>query len=145
MAERGNVQRRGSSTNLIGRVGQTTTSLPTGTSESYFNTFFTTHGTMNISEDTYYPTIQYISGICDDKISILTSPVTKIIGYIDQKVYEPFNLQAGGGGAINYYRMRGYYTLGSVYEYWVVSEEPSLTPPSGHSLTNIVIASTWQV
>ena len=43
-----------------------------------------------------------------------------------------------------FYLMRGYYVAGAVNEYWVVSGSPGVTPPSGHSLTNIVILETWQ-
>lgn len=44
-----------------------------------------------------------------------------------------------------YYKMRGYYTIGSVYETYIVTGSPSLTVPSGHVLTNIIVASTWTV
>ncbi len=54
----------------------------------------------------------------------------------------------GGGGDIvttTYYKMRGYYTIGSVYETYVVADSPSPTPPSGHILTDVVIIDTWIV
>jgi hypothetical protein len=35
------------------------------------------------------------------------------------------------------FKMTGYYMTGSVYESWTSYRYPNLTPPSGHSLTNI--------
>jgi len=37
------------------------------------------------------------------------------------------------------YRMRGYYVAGSTYEFWTSSNPYSETPPSGHTLTNVVM------
>jgi hypothetical protein len=45
---------------------------------------------------------------------------------------------------VTYFKMRGFYVTGSVYENWVVNSAPSFTPPSGHTLINIIIAATWQ-
>lgn len=48
-----------------------------------------------------------------------------------------------GGGVpdthVIYYKMQGWYAAGSVYENWVSTNAPNYTPPSGHSLSNIVI------
>jgi hypothetical protein len=44
-----------------------------------------------------------------------------------------------------YYKMRGYYGVGSVYETWVEINAPDTTPPSGHVLSNVVIVSSWSV
>lgn len=44
-----------------------------------------------------------------------------------------------------YYKMRGYYTIGGVYETYVVTGSPNLTPPSGHSLTNIAVVASWSI
>lgn len=35
-----------------------------------------------------------------------------------------------------YYRIRGFYVAGGVYESWI-STNPDSSPPSGHTLTNI--------
>lgn len=55
-----------------------------------------------------------------------------------------------GGGPLNipasriqYYKMMGYYSIGSVYEIWIALNAPNSTPPSGHSLQNITVTSTW--
>jgi hypothetical protein len=55
-----------------------------------------------------------------------------------------------GGGPLNipqpriqYYKMVGYYSVGSVYEVWITLNAPNSTPPSGHSLQNITVSSTW--
>lgn len=42
-----------------------------------------------------------------------------------------------------YYKMQGYYVAGAVYETWVSTDAPSLTPPSGHSLINIAVVGKW--
>lgn len=56
---------------------------------------------------------------------------------------------SGGGpltlpaSRIQYYKMIGYYAVGSVYEVWITLNAPNSTPPSGHSLQNITVSSTW--
>ncbi len=40
-----------------------------------------------------------------------------------------------------YYKMQGWYVAGSVYETWIAINAPNNTPPSGHTLTHIVIVS----
>lgn len=45
---------------------------------------------------------------------------------------------------VNYYKMRGFYAIGSVYETWIVTDVPSVTPPSGHTLNNVSIEAYWQ-
>ncbi len=56
---------------------------------------------------------------------------------------------SGGGpltiptARIQYYKMIGYYLAGSVFEVWVALNAPSSTPPSGHSLQDITVSSTW--
>lgn len=48
-----------------------------------------------------------------------------------------------GGGSpslhVTYYKMRGWYATGSVYETWTSVNSPNFTPPSGHTLTDIAI------
>ena len=46
---------------------------------------------------------------------------------------------------VTYYKMRGFYTVGGVYESYVVTGSPSFTVPSGHTLTNIVVAAVWVI
>lgn len=45
---------------------------------------------------------------------------------------------------VTYFKMRGFYAVGGVYETWIVTGNASLTPPSGHTLTNISITASWQ-
>jgi len=52
---------------------------------------------------------------------------------------------SGSTSSITYYKMRGFYTIGGVYETYIVSGSPSLSPPSGHSLTNIAVVAVWSV
>ena len=42
-----------------------------------------------------------------------------------------------------YFKMRGYYAAGDTYEIYVVADDPFTTPPSGHTLTQLIILSTW--
>jgi hypothetical protein len=42
------------------------------------------------------------------------------------------------GGVGKTFKMRGWYSTGSVYEYWTTTS-PSTQPPSGHTLTDITI------
>ena len=51
----------------------------------------------------------------------------------------------GGGGITTYFKMRGFYVAGAVYEVFVVTGAPSSTPPSGHTLINVAVVSTWQI
>lgn len=44
---------------------------------------------------------------------------------------------------ITYYKMQGFFAAGSVYETWVGVGSPNTSPPSGHTLTNIVVVSTF--
>lgn len=46
--------------------------------------------------------------------------------------------------AIRFYKLRGYYVAGSMFETWV-TKDPDAAPPSGHTLTNISIVDTWVV
>jgi hypothetical protein len=51
----------------------------------------------------------------------------------------------GTVASITYFKMRGYYTIGGVYETYIVTGSPSLTVPSGHVLTNIAVVTSWTV
>ena len=55
------------------------------------------------------------------------------------------NFGGAGSSATTYYKMRGYYVIGSVYEVYVVTGSPSSTPPSGHTLTNVAVIDTWTI
>lgn len=44
---------------------------------------------------------------------------------------------------ITFYKMRGFYVAGSVYETYVVAGYPSTIPPSGHSLINVAVVAVW--
>lgn len=41
---------------------------------------------------------------------------------------------SGGVSALTIYKNEGYYVAGSVWETWLTSDAPSITPPSGHTL-----------
>ena len=48
----------------------------------------------------------------------------------------------GGGGVVGEllrYKMRGWYTTGNTYEYWITTDPNSL-PPTGHILSDVTIA-----
>jgi hypothetical protein len=57
---------------------------------------------------------------------------------------ESANLPTTSSGPTIYYKMRGYYVDGSTYETYILTGTPTGFPPSGHTLTNICIISTWQ-
>lgn len=46
-------------------------------------------------------------------------------------------------GFNTYYKMQGFNTATSRYEVWFSVGAPLLTPPSGHTLSNIEIVLTW--
>lgn len=46
-------------------------------------------------------------------------------------------------GPQTYYQMRGWYAAGSTYESWTAAGSPSYTPPSGHTLTGVVVVAFW--
>lgn len=43
-----------------------------------------------------------------------------------------------------YYKFRGWYSAGNVYETWITTRSDRI-PPSGHSLSDIVLIDTWNV
>jgi len=144
MADRGNVSINVVTTPLVSRMGLTT-GLPTGNTESAMDTSFYYE-----SSDNYYEDNIVLSSSSTTDVRPVSSSVSKLlpIGFIGQNVPTLFNVEGGGGGGptvTTYYKMRGYYVAGAVYETWVVTGDPSVTPPSGHTLTNVVIVSTWQV
>ena len=52
----------------------------------------------------------------------------------------------GGGripGVVHYYKMRGYYVAGAVFETWVAIGSPSSTPPSGHTLQHVQVVGSF--
>ena len=144
MADSANMQIRVVTTPLVSRLGQVTTGLPTNNTESAMDTslYYESSDNDSSSNDTL-PT----SSSTDARPYKTSITRSFNIGFIGQNVPELFAIEGGGGGpgVTTYYKMRGYYATGAVYETWVVTEEPSVTPPSGHVLTNVVIVSTWQV
>lgn len=44
---------------------------------------------------------------------------------------------------IKYFLMRGWYAAGSTYESWVAIGAPNSTPPTGRSLSDIIIVMSW--
>jgi hypothetical protein len=142
MAARGFLQRRGNTSDLIGRAGQFTSSLPSGTQESaVFNAF------KNEGHDGYAVTIPIfpLLGLNQPRDAVgdkFSYQINQPYGFIG--VNQPRSFNINGGGAVTYYKMRGYYVIGAVYETYVVSGSPSSTPPSGHVLIDVAIVSTWQ-
>jgi len=53
---------------------------------------------------------------------------------------------SGGSGTIvtTYYKVRGYYVVGAVYEMYVTTTLPG-TNPTGHTLIDLTVVSTWRV
>lgn len=47
-------------------------------------------------------------------------------------------------GFNTYYKMQGYNPITQQYENWHSMGTPLLSPPSGHTLTNISVIYTWQ-
>jgi len=145
MADSANMKIRVVTTPLVSRLGQVTTGLPTNNTESAMDTSLYYESSDNFSDDN---TTELPSPSSTDARPYKTSIARSFnVGFIGQNVPELFSIEGGGGGpgVTTYYKMRGYYVAGAVYETWVVTEEPSVTPPSGHVLTNVVIVSTWQV
>lgn len=144
MANRGFFQRRGTTTDLIGRNGQQTTGLPNGTQESSAFNMFKVEG----HDGNSYPVpiaspltlIQPRDDIADKSSFQINQP----FGFINVNQPRTFNI-SGGSSVTTYYKMRGYYAIGAVYETYVVSGAPSSNPPSGHTLTDVSIISIWQV
>ena len=147
MAERGNIQLRGYTTSLIGRAGQYITGLPptSGTTEGAFPFSVTIEGCDLPSDLPITIAPQYISTVRDAPVDTSAPLVNQPYGYIGQGYVQPINI-AGGGGAttVTYYKMRGYYVAGSVWETWVSTGSPG-SPPSGHTLIDTVIVSKWVV
>ena len=117
MAERGSVQRREFSSALLSGLGQWSTGLPPdGYGENY--------------------------GI--PEILIQGHDIPSARGALFEP--PPLPVQTGGGGSETlYYKMRGYYVTGSVYETWIATDTPNNTPPSGHTLTGVVVVSVTRV
>jgi len=88
-------------------------------------------------------------GIPDGYSDLYTFTGFTVSGYIETEKGDtaPINPNTSSflvEGSVRYYNLRGYYTVGTVFESWV-SQDPASTPPSGHSLTNITIVSSWVV
>ena len=67
-----------------------------------------------------------------------------ILPSTDRSIYIPSIKGISGSSLVTYYKMRGYYVAGGVYETYTTIGAPSETPPSGHTLTNVAIVSTWR-
>ena len=146
MAERGALFIRTLTNPLVSRTGFNT-GLPTGNTESSTDlSFYYESVNENYNEDI---TIHSLSNVDYERAAQSSFSKSFNVGFIGQETPTLFNIEGGGGGGgptiTTYYKMRGYYVAGSVYETWVVTEAPSITPPSGHTLSNVVIISTWQV
>jgi hypothetical protein len=140
MANRGFFQRRGDITDLVGRTGQSTSALPTGNQE---NSVLNNLRIDGLNTDSFeVPVVGIILLPPSDNLSDRSSyQINQPYGFIGEVQPKAFNVV---GGTTTYYKMRGYYTIGSVYETYVVIGAPSSTPPSGHVLTDVAIVATWQ-
>lgn len=74
--------------------------------------------------------------------SLISNSLTPIAMNSTRKVSILF-IGTFGVSTTKFFLMQGYYTVGSVFETWVCSGSPSLTVPSGHSLVQVDVASTW--
>jgi hypothetical protein len=156
MTEQGNIQSRTSNTNLITKAGQYTTGLPvaSGTTESYSIIPASMEGSDLISETPKLVNLNasYVNMTRDAGSSATSILVNQPYGYIGQTYVQPINLIGGTGGTggtgppatTTYYKMRGYYVAGGVWETWVSTGSPG-SPPSGHTLVDTVIVSKWTV
>jgi len=144
--ERGNIQLRGTKTLLVARAGQFATGLPpvSGTTESAFPFGMTIEGSDLPSDLPQIVAPQYIAMTRDAPADIDSLMINQPYGYIGQTYVQPIEIAGtgGGGGVSYYYKMRGYYVAGAVWETWVNLGSPG-TPPSGHTLQDIVIVSKW--
>ena len=144
MVARGFFSKKGTSTDLIARIGQTTNALPSGTQESAIFNQFRDEGRDGYSfRVPVFPLVglnQPRDAVGDKRSYQINQP----FGFIGVNQPRTFDI-SGGGGTVTYYKMRGYYVTGAVYETYVVSGSPSSTPPSGHVLIDVAIVATWQV
>lgn len=65
------------------------------------------------------------------------NPVVQIVDYNSNftgKLTHGFN---------TYYKLQGFNTTTGKYEVWFSMGKPLLTPPSGHTLSNISVVLTW--
>jgi hypothetical protein len=145
MALRGFFQRKGDTTDIIGRLGQTTSSLPSGTQEyAVLNNFRADgHDGSSAEISAAIPVLPSDDNLTDRGSYQINQP----FGFIGVNQPISFDVEGGGGGGsvTTYYKMRGYYVVGAVYETYVVANNPNTPPPSGHTLIDIAIVSTWQV
>jgi hypothetical protein len=141
MALRGFLQKKGDITDLIGRTGQTTSGLPSGSQESAVLNNLRIDGH---NPDTF--TVPVFGLVLlpfeDPAADRSTYQINQPFGFIGDTLPRSFNIS---GGTTTYYKMRGYYVSGSVYETYVVSGSPSAIPPSGHVLIDVAIVATWEV
>lgn len=141
MANRGNIQKRDYLVDLLSRDAQYVSALPNGTTENTVNNFVR----LDFGHDGY-SILNYNFGLQnlvqprdgDDRTSY---QINQPFGFIGTSQPSPFNIT----GVTTYYKMRGYYLTGLVYETFVVTGSPSSTPPSGHILQDIAIVDTWKV
>lgn len=60
---------------------------------------------------------------------VTMAPFTGMLTALDQS--------SSQGTGVKRFKNIGWYATGSVYEEWISDQAPSITPPSGHTLTNI--------
>lgn len=146
MALRGFFQRKGDTTDLVGRIGQTTSGLPSGTQENAVLNNIRIDGHNGNSFIVPVVGLITLNQPRDDVFDKSSYQINQPFGFIDINQPRSFNvIGSGGGGITTYYKMRGYYVTGSVYETYVVTGNPSETPPSGHTLIDVSIVATWQI
>lgn len=147
MALRGFFQRKGDVTDIIGRLGQATSSLPSGTQDNaVLNNFIADgHDGNSVEISSAIPMLPSDDNFADRESYQINQPY----GFININQPRSFNVNGGGGGGgggvTTYYKMRGYYVSGSIYETYVVIDNPSSNPPSGNTLIDVAIVATWQI
>lgn len=140
MANRGFFQRRGDTTDLVGRIGQSTSGLPTGNQENAVLNNLRVGG--HDGSAFTVPVVGLILLPASDDLADRSSyQINQPFGFFGTNQPRSFSIV---GGTTTYYKMRGYYVAGSVYETYVVVGSPSATPPSGHALIEVAIVATWQ-
>ena len=146
MANRGFFTKKGDTTNLVGRVGQNTSGLPTGNQESAVFQVLSIEDRNGTSFAVPIFGLFSLNQPRDIRADKSSFQINQPYGFIGTNQPYSFNIEGGGGGGVTtYYKMRGYYVVGAVYETYVVINDPNTPPPSGHTLIDIAIVSTWQV
>jgi hypothetical protein len=100
-------------------------------------------------ESTFFNTISFVAwtgqssssqGTQDFSSNFTTTTVVYAPVVSATELYSTAKLTHGFN---TYYKMQGFNTATSRYEVWFSTNAPLLTPPSGHTLSNIEIVFSW--